>query len=195
MANSLPLSDTMLTYTNQRLQKAAMGYAGAALISGGVFGSVTLILWQAYLEAPANSSISIWHLILITAIVTLMIASFVFGACVICSEVQIHPEGLLVKTDLVRRCLIPWTEVMDVISWSRPSRLNPRGDTTFVMVSRGLSFWHYSPGRTSQRRIRWALGFVVMANGQNYRELVTHIREQLGADQGEGCTPDAVGHL
>ncbi len=78
--NDLALGDTMLTYTNQRLQKAAMGYAGAALISGGVFGSVTLILWRAYLAALANSSISIWDLILITAIVTLMIASFVFGA-------------------------------------------------------------------------------------------------------------------
>ncbi|MDX9954485.1 MAG: hypothetical protein RBT75_10335 [Anaerolineae bacterium] len=179
----------MLTYTNQRLQKAAMGYAGAALISGGVFGSVTLILWWTYLEAPENSSISIWHLILITTVVTLMIVSFVFAACVSCSEVQIHPEGLLIKTDLVRRCVIPWTEVIDVISWSRPSRFNPRGDTTFVMVSRGLSFWHYSPVRTSQGQIRWALGFVVMVSGQNYRELVTHIREQSGADQGgELCT-------
>jgi len=57
------------------------------------------------------------------------------------------------------------------------------------MVSRGLSFWHYSPVRTSQRQIRWALGFVVMTSGQNYRELVTHIREQLGNRPGEElCT-------
>ncbi|MBN1920873.1 MAG: hypothetical protein JW892_06490 [Anaerolineae bacterium] len=184
----------MLTYTNQRLQKAAIGHAGAALISGGVFGSVTLVLWRAYLEAPANSSLSIWHLILITIVVTLMIASFVFGACVICSEVQVHSDGLLIKTDLVRRCLVPWTEITEMISWSHPSQFNPRGDTTFVVISRGLSFWHYSPVRTSQRQIRWALGFVVMASGQNYCELVTQFREHLGANQGESCAPDAVGH-
>jgi hypothetical protein len=63
MANSLALGDTMLTYTNQRLQKAAMGYAGAALISGGVFGSVTLILSLPPFVRPqmgVNSLINVW---------------------------------------------------------------------------------------------------------------------------------------
>lgn len=185
--SDLGLRGTMLTYTNQRLKKAAIGYAGAAIIMGVVFGSVMSILWWAYLKAPANSSITIWHLVLITTVVALITASFVFGACVICSEVQVHSDGLLIKTDLVRWCLIPWTEIKEMISWSHPSQFNPRGDTTFVVISQGLSFWHFSPVRIPQRQVQWALGFVLMASGTNYRELMMHIRKQVETNREDNC--------
>lgn len=169
----------MLTYNNQRLRKAAVGYAGSAAVTGVVFGSVTLMLWTDYFAAPRDLAITIWSLILITMIIVIMLGVFIFGASVICSEVQVHSDGLLIKTDLWRWCLIPWKNITDAISWSHSSRLNPKGDTTFVMIREGLSFWHYSPVRTAQGQVRWALGFVIMASGQNYNELSQYIREYL----------------
>ena len=171
----------MITYVNHRLEKAALGYAGAAVMTSLIFGGVTTLLWIAYLSDPMEpTNPPLWFLILLSLVVLLMISTFGYAANVICSEIQADETGLKLKTGLFRRRFVPWKDVKGVVSWLHTSQFNPKGDTTFVEIKQGISFLHYSPVRGSNGQVHWSLGITLMASGENYDSLVKLVRDKLG---------------
>ncbi len=176
----------MITYVNHRLEKAALGYAGAAVITALIFGGVTILQWIAYLSDPLEATNPpFWFLVLSSFADILMTGAFGYASSVICSEVQADEVGLKIKTCLIRRCFVPWSDVQGAVSWLHTSQFNPRGNTTFVEIKQGISFLHYSPVRGSNGQIHWCRGIILMASGENYKSLVKLVRDKLGIESGE----------
>ncbi|HQE94052.1 MAG TPA: hypothetical protein PLH19_13900 [Anaerolineae bacterium] len=170
----------MMTYVNHRLEKAARGYVGAAVMTGLIFGGMTILQWSAYLSDPLEpTNPPFWFLVLSSFVDIVIVGTFGYAASVICTEVQADEVGLKLKTCLFRWHFVPWSDVKGVSSWIHKSQFNPKGNTTFVEIRQGISFLHYSPVKGTDGQVHWSLGVTLMASGENYDSLVKLIRDKL----------------